>query len=99
MLVRRRAGDMLKLRETPKAFRYQAVRPKGGGGRVNCLGYGHNPDDGTMDDPQPIPSDAAVGEVQRLNGHGSVNWSLGRDGFSFGRGREWAARGSRWLKI
>jgi len=48
-------GDTLKLRETPKASDTKPVTEKAGG-QVNCLGYGKNSDDVTMDNPQPSPS-------------------------------------------
>ena len=47
-----KGGDTPKLRETPKASGTKPVY-ESSGGQVNCLGYGHNSEDTTMDNPQP----------------------------------------------
>jgi hypothetical protein len=47
-------------------------RPKGVGGQVNCLGYGHNVKNVTMGNPHPSSYGASTEKVQRLDGGG---WS------------------------
>ena len=70
-LVRVRTGDILKVRETPKASRYQASRRKAEVAGLIALGKVTTLEDETMDDPQPSPTSRDKGRVQRLDGDGS----------------------------
>ena len=53
-------------------------RPKGVGGQVNCLGYGHNVKNATMGNPHPSSYGASTEKVQRLDG-GGWSWPEARN--------------------
>ena len=71
LLVRVIAGDILKVRETPKASRYQASDRKAEVAGLIASGKVTTLEDETMDDPQPSPTSKDKGQVQRLDGDGS----------------------------